>query len=449
MIPAMDKAASERILDAVYAVVDQVDAGESPNDAIEKVARDRDLPPGHIPLLVNAYNIGRTAKQRRDGGDVVEKSADFAMADASVITNALFPPVKEKAAKRREFAGIDSGYAGSPRAYLAVKQAAAKVRLMAPVVAARQRAVEKQASVVVEEKPLEVNLLATLYQIDHKVASLRYEDDVARRDIDRAIEKLATVLLDPRRPSYDAVIDVVRETRGDSGVTMLKAAAALDDSVELRKLAHAHHRALSSDSPYREIDEALLACRKYTETNAKFVEVEKIASAAHASIEPTRRGPRSILDPIPAKTAGWHDAFRNAAMYNIVASGLDNFEEQEPDQAINREVRRIGSPEHDAELDRIRRQALVSEMFDDDVIGGHDPRKVLQHYNQFGQYAPHASSHSTIAIPVVRKALEQGHPEVFDSAAITDIDQKLRPAPANSPNKPAPKSIMPKNKDGD
>jgi hypothetical protein len=53
-IPKMTKEGEAKLRDALDAVVDRINAGADPDDAIVKVASERTIPPGHISLVVAA-----------------------------------------------------------------------------------------------------------------------------------------------------------------------------------------------------------------------------------------------------------------------------------------------------------------------------------------------------------------------------------------------------------
>jgi hypothetical protein len=59
------------------AVVDLINAGADPDDAIVKVASERSIPPGHTSLMGAAYNTGRTARHREAHSSLLDKAADF------------------------------------------------------------------------------------------------------------------------------------------------------------------------------------------------------------------------------------------------------------------------------------------------------------------------------------------------------------------------------------
>jgi hypothetical protein len=79
----ISKDAENKLMQAIEKTAVLVNDGMGPSDAIAKAASEDRIPPGHINLMVHAYNTGRTTRQRQDGSSVFEKVADFPLADAT------------------------------------------------------------------------------------------------------------------------------------------------------------------------------------------------------------------------------------------------------------------------------------------------------------------------------------------------------------------------------
>ena len=81
------------------------------------MASQRAIPPGHISLMVAAYNTGRTTRHREAHSSLLDKAADFPIADAPAILERLYPSkVKSAAAIERE-SGVQVGFSLSPSWY--------------------------------------------------------------------------------------------------------------------------------------------------------------------------------------------------------------------------------------------------------------------------------------------------------------------------------------------
>ena len=94
-MPKMTKYGEAKLRDALDSIVDLVNAGTDPDDAIVKVASQRAIPPGHISLMVAAYNTGRTTRHREAHSSLLDKAADFPIAGAPAILERLYPSREE------------------------------------------------------------------------------------------------------------------------------------------------------------------------------------------------------------------------------------------------------------------------------------------------------------------------------------------------------------------
>ena len=116
----------KKLLSVIEKTASLVTGGQTPNDAIIKAATDAGLRPGEINLVVHAFNTGRTNRQRMEGDDPFEKSAEFELADASVVLDAMYPSNVKTAATIEQETVISTDYGYSPAPMLARKAAAEK-----------------------------------------------------------------------------------------------------------------------------------------------------------------------------------------------------------------------------------------------------------------------------------------------------------------------------------
>ena len=98
----------EDLVSATKKAVDLVESGLSPNDAIEKVARDRGYAAGRIRVISHAYNTGQQLAQWRGGGAILDKLASYPLADAEAVIGRIYGETKTAAVK------VSSDYASPP-----------------------------------------------------------------------------------------------------------------------------------------------------------------------------------------------------------------------------------------------------------------------------------------------------------------------------------------------
>src|ERR1017187_5014970 len=91
------------LLNGVKQAVDLVeDCGQSPNDALTKVARDSQWTRGQLRSAVSAFNNGRQVAQWQDSSSLMDKLAEFPLADYDLIHDAVWgAKAREKHASDR------------------------------------------------------------------------------------------------------------------------------------------------------------------------------------------------------------------------------------------------------------------------------------------------------------------------------------------------------------
>src|SRR6185369_8019451 len=110
----LSKTDEQRLMKAVEKAAADISAGTSPNKAIVKAASEHGIPAGHINLMVNAVNTGRTNAHRSSTEDPLEKAAEFPIANPHKILKKLFPDTIKTAADLRVKTAVSKEYDAPP-----------------------------------------------------------------------------------------------------------------------------------------------------------------------------------------------------------------------------------------------------------------------------------------------------------------------------------------------
>lgn len=408
----MSRDAERTLVGALADIADRVNDGESPCGAIEKVARDAGLERGHVQLLVNAYNIGRTTRQREDGSSPAEKAADFELADAPTIFDRLYPSTVKSAATVAAESGVSGEYSRPPgwlaRRYdtsEAVLEKAAAATALAPRPDPIPRDPSREARLKVAD--------------DHR--RLRAADEArleAGKAAGGALAKLADLAEYFATPGSLAMGDVgenVAILYGAAGTKVLEKVAGLRPDLAGYASRRKHHPVDARAMPYSAVESILKTSIAYEGLRADHA--EKLAAIEDAR---PAYGPRSIVGPV--KAGGLADWGTQA--FQQVGQG---FLPPEQDAAAEKTLRRIATPEHEARLAAIEGRADLSEMMNDDpTLKGYDAGEVARHFNRISQFAPAVGRQPLLAAPLVRKSVQQGQLDPFDAGEIAGSEQKLR-----------------------
>lgn len=101
---SLSKSDEQQLLDGVKQAVDLVDNQDmSPNDALQKVAKELGYSPGFVKAACNAFNNGRQLAQWDANDDVLDKLASFPLANYEDIHESIWGSSEEKVASVSSF----------------------------------------------------------------------------------------------------------------------------------------------------------------------------------------------------------------------------------------------------------------------------------------------------------------------------------------------------------
>lgn len=212
MPETIDHREEQQLLTAVKKASELVSAGSSPDEAIEKVARDLGYGPGKIRMMGHGYNTGQQLGQWRTGGtSILDKLASFPLCDPEKVIDSIYngPTPAEKAASCR----VDSSYAVPP--------------------SFRQPGREKTASVPIPRnppKPYEPDPGEAINKAYGSIQRTKQASDEGRRRVsaakDSVTSKVAHLVTYFKKAGHDrlafeTVESAARSYYGDPGATLM------------------------------------------------------------------------------------------------------------------------------------------------------------------------------------------------------------------------------------
>lgn len=234
---SLSKEAEQKLISAIETAAGYVNGGLTPNDAIIKSAAESQIPAGHINLMVHAYNTGRTTTQREQGENTLEKAADFQLASADVVLDALYPKQVKTSAEIVKQQTVSTEYALSPAGMLA-----------------RRRAQQEKAAAAQTPLPEKTYVpyprdekFAVERAYSEKRAAARAQEELRRRATDAYVKAAASMdalteyFRTPGNMSYGDALRQVELRFGTAGVSVLKKAAAVYPAIEKQAATKADH----------------------------------------------------------------------------------------------------------------------------------------------------------------------------------------------------------------
>jgi hypothetical protein len=458
MPATLSKEAEEQIINAAKTAVDMVDdESMSPTDAIEKLSRDNNFGPDKIRFLSYAYNTGRQTAQRESADNALDKFAEFPIADPEKVISNIWPD-KVKTAADLSYETVSDEYSQKP-AWLATRAAQEHQ--------ARFRELETGLVKVAAAKPDPGKALGKAIEagreLNKAASQARGEATSAYANLLQRLGQLGDYFKYARDRHEFAHVDLVAKTYfGDHGTALMdwvftrnkmaRVKTARADSVQWGKSPLVLHW---TAEPWNHLSACIDLARTVNEKRAEEI-AAKDRMLKHAAdhivsykAQPVAADPLanwSILDvPLVKQAEGVGDWIGSAAIGQTTKNLLDkslggsmNAMQDKSQQLEDDTLNKLNDPAHDAQLRQIRTQAMLSDLMNDEVIGGYDPDTVLQKYNELSQLTPRAASQPLVMRSQLRRHL-QGDVQPFEHNEALNIEKGIRDSHAQPPPVPASK----------
>ncbi|MEM4406682.1 MAG: hypothetical protein QXS68_06520 [Candidatus Methanomethylicaceae archaeon] len=417
----LTKETEQRILRALDAATDEVTLGADPDLALAKAASEQKLLRSHIPLLVNAFNIGSSECHRHTFKELDDRLQPFPLAKSANVLNLMFP--KNVEAKSPEEPPVASEYEENPEF---VKKRKKKKLL-------DQQKIVKKASAAVKYASYE----------DKEV--LRRWGDLAR--LDRMYEDVSrevTEVLVKSKNALDKLAESLRQVGGVNysefrkncvyryGPAALKVLHSLEKQAGWKKSVHKSSRLASqgplvdwNSAPYAAMREVVDLANRYTKVAKQLTQVARVRQVYRERFTPeARRHPGSVLDEDGYKQANFltgavlGTAFGKEVLSTTLA----------PTKQLGESVAgKLFDPDYEVESRNADLSDTFSEIINGDpVLLAHDPEELADLYNELTRFAPRAALRPMIVRPLLRKMVQQsGVLDPYDLNFLSRIDLNL------------------------
>lgn len=437
----LDKQAEDRLLGAIEKTATLVNDGLDPNEAIAKAAQSDGIPPGHISLMVHAYNTGRTTRQRQEGADPFEKAATFPLADTAAVLQHLYPDKVKTAAEQHSETVVSLEYAVPPTGMLE-RRARRSMRKQGANINWRQWA---DGENVVAPEPYPEDPKQAMKRAYCDADRLQREIAEARRKQAAAMDKMAETfssITEYFRSPASTPIPVVKEQaflmHGAKGRQLIDEIVKVTPG--LMKIGQHKQAARREVSNYRLeradgevyglVSEFLDNLDEYKQCKQAHAELLKSNSErAEALLRPFAVGPKSVLDEMGYSTvskqaaAGMSALLGISAIKNLMTGGGENAGKAEAGQALSS----LTDPAHEAKLRNIRAQAMMQDLLaNDPVISGYQPQESIDAYNEIVGMSPRAADQKLVMQSLLRKRLEQGSLDPFEVDQLLGMEEKQK-----------------------
>lgn len=421
-----------KLMSAVEKTANYVADGLDPNDAIVKAAQDCGISQGAIQLVVHAYNTGRTTKQRLQGQDALEKSAEFALADTDVVLEKLYPQTVKTAAARQLATAVDPGYFCSPRAVLGRRDAPVMIKVAAATPA---------TSLPVEPLAAVKKANASVVQLRRDLEQQRGQLSATRDKFAAAVDALTDYFRRPNAVPLRQVHETAALLYGQPATDLLSHIA--NGRPGFDKLANVHPRRDddATQAPYTYLGQALALATDVANQRTAF---EKQAQAVEQQaevllrpfVQPSLASP-SILDPVTCSPDGEKQAGLGSGLLGVagtmsllndvtgdIAKGVTP---RDSGDMAKSQLANLTDPEHEAKLRSLDTQSNLTDLITrDDVLKGYHPEEISEAFNDIVQLSPRIADQKLLLQAALRKRLQQGSLDQFELDQMLGMEDKLR-----------------------
>lgn len=429
----ISKKGKAQLLNGVEKLSALVEQGLEPTDALVKVAQELRVPPNFVELMARAYNIGKQAEQREGSESVLEKLATFTLADSRAALERLYPDEPVTTPDLDEKTAVAACYSLPPK----LPQFSAE-----PKVAFEKIARAPAPEPLREKKTDHQVKVAEMHHLQRDVESTR-QDSVAVRD--QLMGKIAEIAHyfklspDVRRP-WPEVYKRAGLTFGQAGLNVMECVAGEfpEGAARFKKEAAAAMPGPMDRRwcPYNWIEQAIKLAESYIDKRLVYVQTKEAYDAKRAEVVPPSDAPPSqttgqeagVLGLISEKRSlGLFDYATVQGLRDVGKSIFSHTAAGKPTQElVEDQLGQLDDPKHDAELRKIRTEAMLQDFLaNDDIISGHDPEEVLQHFNEISQLSPRSTNQPAVMRSLLRKRLSAGAHEPFEAAEIANIERTL------------------------
>lgn len=404
----------QTIIKAAEAIVDYVNSGDDPNDAVVRAANEHSLTREMIKRCVEAFNTSRVLSHFSSASP--DRRADvLPLADSDVVIGRVFPDLRKAASTNVRSMGFVSPPDFNARR---VKEAQPiEVRFPPPypgdLDAAFHRARVHLHSLRTTANMLEVDRIAAC---DRLADSLAKAANYFRQVPHIAFSEVETNLLGTYGPTIRPIVDVVYK--------------AAPSEIEKRGSADRRARVFDVDTePYRHFVAAMrlvdgaVASAKSAREAARCA--EKFASdlralEARRMAKPSKSG-RGYFDHISKQASGLVPTLTGLS---IIGSKINELGDK---KTVDEKIQGISDPEQDRLLQAVKVQAMVNDFLSyDPVISRHPEDAVIDAYNEISSVAPRLATKPIVMRSLLARRLELGRMDPMEVEQVIAAERNMQ-----------------------
>jgi hypothetical protein len=406
------------------------------------VAEERQLMPTHVPLLVQAYNVGRCTWQREHGGSsVLDKTAEFPIARVEDVMSRLFPVQPATPAEKVAATAVSAEYYRSP-SWAARRQQQAIREKMASALLPPLPGTKLLEPIPGDPKIKMAKAFGQAQRVKQAIEAARHQVGVAKDALLTAFSELRGYFKQAnylRRPFAEIEFNAPR-LFGPAATHALEYVYTQNRMREPRAMG-LPKQATAADprqAPYSLVSQVIQRGEALVEAQTHYAELARTGQEKVAGLlRPFAGAPGDTTDrsrsALGAMLRGSSEkqalgSVVGGAIGNLAGSGIQTLLTSKPtSELVGNVAEDLDDPVHTDELRQIQARAMLSDfMANDEVLSGYSPEEVTNAYNEISSLSPRAATQSAIMRPLLRKRLTAGSVEPFEAQQMADIEKTIR-----------------------
>lgn len=434
----ISKETETKLVRSLEKVANLVQDGETPSDAIVKVAQGDDLPIGHVQLMVQAYNNARFNQQRKSSSLLAEKTAHFTLANPKDIYEQLWPSnVKEAHVKlMRNHNEIADDYSRPPENITPDRFSMPHFTKVAKALSASGKSLPRESDYHMKKAH------SLLKELDVEHAEKRRLMNAARDKVAESFDDLNDYFKGNYHLPFTAVKEAAVLLYGPEADPIF--AHLADVSPRLLKDSVGHYKCAvdRTQPPYTLIEKCLTNVSDYLHRFNDLGKFSKQAGAATADLMeqfmplqriPIRgsllqhRGVEKCADNLGMLTGPIGQIGQTVMGHALASQLMKGTEPKEPEKMERKSLISLMDPAHEQRLRGVRAQATFHDlMANDEYLQGADPTHATKLYNEISRVSPRAVDQPLLMRALLRRYLAQGQVDPSEVQQLADIEGKLK-----------------------
>lgn len=411
-IEKMSKQDEKRLIQNTEDVIELVNNGLSPTEAVIKVASDANLSPTLTQRMLEAYNQSRTLYElsEKKGSARLES---FPIANPTVVGSRLFPDSQPSKILEKTASVARGAYNKTTENYI---QKALKPQM-------EKQASDCGASVVaamaINKAKEKHSKLAHKKDTDALSNEVMAEQEKLSAMAHELGEKIGSYLLNSDDKFHEIEISLKRKF-GPGIDPIIKMA------FEFSKLEKFGHRRAQP----HEIDISSYTLADFR--SPAHGSIENVINSATSFHKKAQQLKRAKLELGQEKQAVMDMTAGAAKGIASVVGGFKDVNHKMEEEALNKAIGGLQDPKFRDHLNQIKVQAMLHDfMSNDDVISTYGTNEVVDLFNQLYDVAPEAASKPAVMRDLLRRGLVNGGIEALEVGQLGSINKDLGAANKN------------------